>query len=345
MYADALAERTLGIKWNAGSPTFTLWAPTAQTATLLTWPVDGSGDPARTAATWDAAAGTWTVAANTIKENAPYLWEVDVYAHSTGKIETNQVTEPYSIALTTNSTRSIAIDLESAALAPEEWATTAAPVIEKQVDRSIYELHVRDFSIGDVTVPEEERGTYRAFTRDSAGTDQLRELAAAGINTVHLLPTFDLATIEENRSAQKTPDCDLASFGAGSEEQQACTGTVADQDGYNWGYDPLHFQAPEGSYAVDPEGGARVGEFREMVGALHATGLQVVLDQVYNHTAASGQADTSVLDKLVPGYYQRLNADGKVETSTCCENVATEHKAAEKLMVDSVVHVGQRIQG
>lgn len=337
LYADSLAERTLGIKWNAGSPTFTLWAPSAQKATLLTWPVDGSGVPARTAATWDAAAGTWTVAANAIKENAPYLWEVDVYAHSTGKIETNQVTDPYSIALTTNSTRSIAVDLESAALAPEEWATTAAPVIEKQVDRSIYELHVRDFSIGDVTVPEEERGTYRAFTRDSAGTDQLRELAAAGINTVHLLPTFDLATIEENRSAQKTPDCDLASFGAGSEEQQACAGAVADQDGYNWGYDPLHFQAPEGSYAVDPEGGARVGEFREMVGALHATGLQVVLDQVYNHTAASGQAHASVLDKLVPGYYQRLNSDGKVETSTCCENVATEHKAAEKLMVDSVV--------
>ncbi|MGO2541995.1 MAG: pullulanase-type alpha-1,6-glucosidase [Specibacter sp.] len=337
LYAGSLAGHTLGITWSQASPSFTLWAPTAQQATLLTWPADGSGEPVRTAATWDAAAGTWTAAPTVIAENAPYLWEVNVYAHSTGKVETNQATDPYSIALTTNSTRSIAVDLDAPAWAPEEWAKTPAPVIEKQVDRSIYELHVRDFSIGDTTVPEEERGTYRAFTRDSAGTAQLRELAAAGINTVHLLPTFDLATIEENRAAQKTPDCDLASFGAGSEEQQACTGAVADQDGYNWGYDPLHFQAPEGSYAVDPEGGARVAEFREMVGALHSTGLQVVLDQVYNHTAASGQADTSVLDKLVPGYYQRLNADGKVETSTCCENVATEHKAAEKLMVDSVV--------
>ncbi|WP_083508674.1 pullulanase-type alpha-1,6-glucosidase [Arthrobacter alpinus] len=337
LYAGSLAGRTLGIKWSASSPSFTLWAPTAQKATLLTWPADGSGEPARTAATWDAAAGTWTAAPNAIAENAHYLWEVDVYAHSTGKVETNQVTDPYSIALTTNSTRSIAVDLDSPAWAPEQWATTAAPVIEKQVDRSIYELHARDFSIGDTTVPEEERGTYRAFTRDSAGTAQLRELAAAGINTVHLLPTFDLATIEENRAAQKTPDCDLASFGAGSEEQQACAGAVANQDGYNWGYDPLHFQVPEGSYAVDPAGGARVAEFREMVGALHATGLQVVLDQVFNHTAASGQAGASVLDKVVPGYYQRLNADGKVETSTCCENVATEHKAAEKLMVDSVV--------
>ncbi len=196
---------------------------------------------------------------------------------------------------------------------------------------------MRDFSIGDETVPAEERGTYRAFTRDSAGTAQLEQLADAGINTVHLLPTFDIATIEENRAAQATPTCDLASFGPASPEQQACLDTIRDLDGFNWGYDPFHFQAPEGSYAVDPNGGARVAEFREMVGALHATGLQVVLDEVYNHTAASGQGEKSVLDRIVPGYYQRLNAVGNVETSTCCQNIATEHEVAEKLMVDSVV--------
>ena len=209
--------------------------------------------------------------------------------------------------------------------------------MERPVDRAIYELHVRDFSIGDETVPAEERGTYRAFTRDSAGTAQLKQLAEAGINTVHLLPTFDIATIEENRAAQATPACDLASFGPASTEQQACLESIRDLDGFNWGYDPFHFQAPEGSYAVDPNGGARVAEFREMVGALHATGLQVVLDEVYNHTAASGQGEKSVLDRIVPGYYQRLNAVGNVETSTCCQNVATEHEVAEKLMVDSVV--------
>jgi pullulanase/glycogen debranching enzyme len=88
---------------------------------------------------------------------------------------------------------------------------------------------------------------------------------------------------------------------------------------------------------VNPEGGARVGEFRTMVGSLHKMGLQVVLDEVYNHTSASGQADTSVLDKVVPGYYQRLDGNGAVQTSTCCQNVATEHAVAQKLMVDSVV--------
>ena len=171
----------------------------------------------------------------------------------------------------------------------------------------------------------------------SDGTRQLRELADAGLTTVHLLPTFDIASIEEDRAAQQTPPCDLASLPPDSTQQQACVAQVADTDGYNWGYDPLHWSAPEGSYAVNPNGGARVAEFRTMVGALHSMGLQVVLDQVFNHTAASGQDPRSVLDRVVPGYYHRLNAVGTVETSTCCQNVATEHAMAEKLMVDSVV--------
>ena len=252
-------------------------------------------------------------------------------------IETNAVTDPYSVALTTNSERSVAIDLDDKAWRPKGWEKTKPPVIDRPVDRAIYELHIRDFSITDETVPAAERGTYRAFTRDSAGTTQLKQLAAAGINTVHLLPSFDIATIEENRAAQAVPDCDLESYGPASTEQQACIATVADTDGFNWGYDPYHYSVPEGSYAVDPEGGARVGEFREMVGALHGMGLQVVLDEVFNHTAQSGQGEKSVLDQVVPGYYQRLNATGAVETSTCCQNVATEHAVAQKLMVDSVV--------
>ena len=112
------------------------------------------------------------------------------------------------------------------------------------------------------------------------------------------------------------------------------------KDAFNWGYDPWHFSAPEGSYAstaAKADGGARVAEFRTMVGGLHRDGLRVVLDQVFNHTAASGQDAKSVLDRVVPGYYHRLNATGAVETSTCCQNIATEHQMAQKLMVDSVV--------
>ncbi|MFV4912463.1 pullulanase-type alpha-1,6-glucosidase [Microbacterium lacticum] len=337
LYADAVADDDLGVSFRGSKPTFRVWAPTAQTATLLTWDAGATGDPARREASFDSASGTWSVTGGKALTGDEYLWEVAVYAPTTGKVETNQVTDPYAVALTTNSTRSVAIDLADPAWAPKVWKKTKAPVIARDVDRAIYELHIRDFSIGDETVPETERGTYLAFARHSAGTQQLKQLASAGINTVHLLPSFDIATIEENRAQQAVPACDLASFAPDSAEQQACVAAVADTDGFNWGYDPFHFQAPEGSYAVNPEGGARVGEFRTMVGSLHKMGLQVVLDEVYNHTSASGQADTSVLDKVVPGYYHRLDGNGAVQTSTCCQNVATEHAVAQKLMVDSVV--------
>jgi pullulanase-type alpha-1,6-glucosidase len=342
LFADAVADADLGASYDGKKPTFRLWAPTAKSATLLTWDAStGSatptGDPVRHEATQDAASGIWTVAGDTSLYADEYKWEVEVYAPTTDAVETNSVTDPYSVALTVNSTRSVAIDLADKAFAPKKWQNTKAPKIDRPVDRSIYELHIRDFSMTDETVPAAERGTYLAFTRNSAGTKQLKQLADAGINTVHLLPSFDIATIEEDRSKQAEPDCDLASFGPASTEQQACIEAVVDADGFNWGYDPYHYSVPEGSYAVNPNGGARVGEFRSMVGALHGMGLQVVLDEVFNHTAQSGQGEKSVLDRIVPGYYHRLNAVGNVETSTCCQNVATEHEVAQKLMVDSVV--------
>ncbi|WP_067195166.1 pullulanase-type alpha-1,6-glucosidase [Microbacterium sp. XT11] len=337
LYATALDDVTLGVTFRGVNPTFRLWAPTAQSATLLTWPAGSTGEPTRREAAWDAASGVWTVKGKKALKGVEYLWEVVVYAPSTGKVETNRVTDPYSVALTLNSERSVAIDLDDKAWTPKTWDKTKAPVIEESVDRAIYELHIRDFSISDETVPADLRGTYLAFAEKSAGTDQLRQLADAGINTVHLLPSFDIASIEEDRAAQAVPACDLASYGPASDQQQACVQAVAARDGFNWGYDPYHYSTPEGSYAVNPDGGARVAEFRTMVGALHGMGLQVVLDQVFNHTAASGQDEKSVLDRIVPGYYHRLNAAGAVETSTCCQNVATEHLAAQKLMVDSIV--------
>lgn len=337
LYAEAVSDVELGVTFDGRKPTFRLWAPTAQQATLLTWDAGSDADPVRHEATWDAASGVWQVKGKKDLKDDEFLWEVVVYAPSTGRIETNTVTDPYSVALTLNSERSVAIDLDDRAWQPETWREAEVPEVERSVDRAIYELHIRDFSITDETVPEERRGTYLAFAEDSAGTDQLRELADAGINTVHLLPSFDIATIEEDRDAQAVPDCDLASYGPASDQQQACIQAVAGQDGFNWGYDPYHYSTPEGSYAVDADGGARVGEFRTMVGSLHEMGLQVVLDEVFNHTASSGQAETSVLDRVVPGYYHRLNAAGAVETSTCCQNVATEHLVAQKLMVDSVV--------
>jgi|JI10StandDraft_1071094.scaffolds.fasta_scaffold06400_2 pullulanase-type alpha-1,6-glucosidase len=343
LYAASATTRSYGAVFaGTGGPTYRVWAPTAKKVTLLTWPATASGDApisaAKRTAMIRATDGSWSVKAGA--KNARYVYEVVVYARSTGKIETVRVTDPYSVALTLNSTRSVAVNLKDPAFRPALWATTKQPGLARFADTSIYELHVRDFSISDTSVPTEQRGSYLAFAGNGKGMQHLKALRSAGLNTIHLLPTFDIASIQEDPAKQSTPQCDLASMPPDSEEQQACIDAIRGNDAFNWGYDPWHWMAPEGSYASTPaaaDGGKRVAEFRAMVGGLHRAGLRVVLDQVFNHTPTSGLADTSVLDKVVPDYYQRLNATGAVETSTCCQNIATEHLMAQKAMVDAVV--------
>ncbi|HEY5820359.1 MAG TPA: pullulanase-type alpha-1,6-glucosidase, partial [Propionibacteriaceae bacterium] len=341
LYGSA-AKNAYGITWS-GKPTFRLWAPTAKAVKLLTWPAGSADQPAAAAKSTTMsrkADGSWSARVAAPK-GTRYLYAVTVYVPTTGKVETNLVTDPYSVALTLNSTRSVAVDLNDKAYRPKAWAKTKAPTLKQNVDSTIYELHVRDFSINDTSVPAAHRGSYLAFAdQQGNGYQHLEELAKAGLNTVHLLPTFDIASIEEDPAKQAKPDCDLASYAPDSEEQQACVAAIAGKDAFNWGYDPWHWMAPEGSYAssaAKADGGQRVAEFRTMVGGLHQAGLRVVLDQVFNHTPTSGQADTSVLDQIVPGYYQRLNATGGVETSTCCQNIATENTMGQKIMVDGVV--------
>ena len=130
---------------------------------------------------------------------------------------------------------------------------------------------------------------------------------------MHLLPAFDIASVNEDKTTWQSVD-EAAMPALPPDSRPAAGGgrrPSADQDGFNWGYDPYHYTAPEGSYATDPQGTARIREFRQMVQALNAAGLRVVMDVVYNHTNASGQDDNSVLDKIVPGYYHRLDADGR----------------------------------
>jgi len=340
LYAGRASAAKLGARFSGAEPTFRIWSPTAQSASLLVWPAGQALDaaPVRVRADLSDASGVWTAQGRRGWRDARYQWELTVFAPSTAKVETNRVTDPYATGLTQNSTHAVAVDLADPAYRPALWRTAKPPKVAQPVDQTIYELHVRDFSVDDTTVPAAHRGTYLAFADTGLGRKHLRALQAAGLTTVHLLPTFDIATIEEDRAAQKVPDCDLRSFPPDGEQQQACVGAVRGTDGYNWGYDPYHWSVPEGSYATQADGGARVAEFRTMVGALHADGLHVVLDQVFNHTAESGQGERSVLDKVVPGYYHRLDPrSGAVETSTCCQNVATEHALAEKMMVDSVV--------
>ncbi|GAA2880858.1 pullulanase-type alpha-1,6-glucosidase [Streptomyces mexicanus] len=321
----------LGPVFHDGKPTLSVWAPTAQRVALE---LGGTTVPMRR----DDATGVWSVTGPASWKGKAYRYVVTVWAPSVRKLVVNKVTDPYSVALTANSERSLVVDLDDKALAPSSWSSLRKPQAVPLRDAQIQELHIRDFSIADTTVPAEDRGTYLAFTdKDSDGSRHLRELAKAGTSYVHLLPAFDFATVPEKKADQATPGCDLASYPADSDRQQACVAGTAAQDAYNWGYDPYHYTVPEGSYATDPDGTARTVEFRKMVQALNQDGLRVVMDVVYNHTAAGGQADTSVLDRIVPGYYQRLLADGSVADSTCCANTAPENAMMGKLVVDSIV--------
>ena len=335
VYDDAY-DRDLGVTWHGRTPKLAVWAPTAKDVDLLVRAAGATTDTLVQMRRDDD--GVWSVTGRRDWNGASYLFEVDVYVPAEDAVVTNIVTDPYSLALTTDSARSVIVDLDDPSLRPAGWSSLHKPNLAQPEDSTIYELHVRDFSIGDETVPAAHRGGYLAFTDTASdGMQHLRTLAAAGLNTVHLLPVFDIATIPERRADQATPACDLESFGPSSEEQQACVTAVAANDGFNWGYDPWHYTTPEGSYATDPEGPGRTLEFRRMVAALNQSGLRVVMDVVYNHTTASGQDPKSVLDRIVPGYYHRLSATGAVETSTCCANTASEHRMMEKLMVDSVV--------
>ena len=331
-------DGTLGVAFSGNNPTLKVWAPTARSVKLHLF---NDANPATAAnvipMNLDAATGVWSAAGNSAWKNKFYLYEVEVFVRSTGRIERNLVTDPYSISLSTNSQRSQIVDLNDAALKPLGWNLIRKPFVNEPEDITLYELHVRDFSANDPTVPEAERGTFKAFTRFSNGMRHLNALARAGLTHVHLLPVFDFASVNEDKSQWQQPDGDLSSFAPNSPEQQARVGAIANSDGYNWGYDPLHYTVPEGSYSTDPNGSKRILEFRQMVQSLAFNGLQVVMDVVYNHTSASGQSDRSVLDRVVPGYYHRYNNEGFIERSTCCENTASENNMMEKLMIDSVL--------
>lgn len=329
----------LGVEFANGVPTLRVWAPTAISVGVRVYPGSKIMVGPLTPMVRDDKTGVWSVTGPAAWKNQFYLYEVQVYVPRTGKIEKNLVTDPYSLNLSMNSLKSQMVDLSDPGLKPAGWNGLTKPALINPEDSVIYELHVRDFSIHDETVPEKLRGKFAAFTvTNSDGMKHLKSLAEAGLTHIHLLPVFDIASVDEDSATWQTVDEKLLkTYGPASDKQSQAVNLIKGTDGFNWGYDPYHYTVPEGSYSTQPDGPARIVEFREMVKALNQTGLRVVMDVVYNHTSQSGQDPKSVLDKIVPGYYYRLNAEGNVETSTCCQNTATEHAMMEKLMVDSVV--------
>ncbi|MCM2679888.1 pullulanase-type alpha-1,6-glucosidase [Echinimonas agarilytica] len=356
-------EAELGSMISAASTVFSVWAPTATQVNVLAFDADKnalSGSPF--ALTEDPDTGIWS-ADTDVPEFSYYQYEVSVYHPTTGKMETLITTDPYSLSLSMNSVYSQVVDLEHTNLKPAGWDNHSVPLTAPQ-DIVIYESHIRDFSAFDATVSAENRGKYLAFTEtNSTSMQHIKELRDAGLTHFHLMPAFDIATINEdpeqrvdisdtvgklcglNSNASvcsEDSDTTLISLLEACDSSTQCAETIVDDirglDSFNWGYDPYHYGAPEGSYASDAEGTTRIVEFREMVQSLHEQDLNVVMDVVYNHTNASGINEKSVLDKVVPGYYHRLNVDtGSVEQSTCCDNTATEHRMMAKLMTDTLV--------
>jgi len=330
----------LGITIVDGVPSLAVWAPTAKNVSLLLFEDSNPrSEGTEIAMTRDDAFGAWSVTGEDDWVGKFYLYRVEVFVPSEQAIVINDVTDPYSISLSINSVRSHIVDLNDPTLKPEGWDSIVKPVLENPEDITVYELHIRDFSVFDDSVPAEQRGTYGAFALlESNGMKHLQTLSEAGLTHLHLLPSFDIATINENRNRWFEPDYELmATFAPDSEEQQAELLAIRDLDAFNWGYDPYHFMAHEGSYALNPDGSGRILEYRQMVQAVNSVGLRFVQDVVFNHTNASGQASKSVFDRIVPTYYHRLNDRGTVERSTCCENTATEHNMMRRLMVDTIV--------
>jgi pullulanase len=338
---------TLGVVFHAGNEQWSdfpdlenhdvklkVWAPTAQEVSLLLFDHETDTTPSATIPMTNHN-GVWGAGGDISWQGKYYLYSVKVWVSADGAVDTNVTSDPYSIDIALNGTKSRITNLESAATEPAGWDNSTSPPLASFSDMSLYELHVRDFSINDLTVPASDRGMYEAFNdQNSNGMKHLRALAQSGLKAVHILPSFHFASVNEDKSTWIIPT-GLAAYPPDGEQQQAAVTASQANPAYNWGYDPVHYMAPEGSYAINPVN--RVREYRTMVEGLHNAGLRVVQDVVFNHTNASGEGPNSNLDEVVPNYYHRLDANGNLETASCCADTAAEHKMMEKLIIDTLV--------
>lgn len=365
---DANEVNDLGATVTENEVNFKLWAPTAQQVNVLLFdekmqPINSAG----LSMVEDTNTGIWSATGDSALNGTYYQYQVTVYHPESKQVETLNTTDPYSLSLSVNSKYSQVVNLNDESTQPKNWLNHQVPTVKNVEDNIFYETHIRDFSADDKVLSNDSfRGKYKAFSeQNSDGIKHLKSLQRAGLNNIHLLPTFDIGTVNED--PQQTIDlndnlskvCSIApkasicseSFNAEQslksvlqgydiqgEKAQAFVSELRRLDNYNWGYDPYHYTVPEGSYAVNPQGKSRLVEFREMVQSLHGLGFRVIMDVVYNHTLESRLESKSVLDKIVPNYYHRLNTiSGKIEQSTCCDNTATERVMMAKLMSDSLV--------
>ena len=349
--SDDADEAALGPVYANGEITASVWAPTAQDVKLRLYDTRADGALVFNAdldMALDSETGIWRRAASVGEwDGRYYRYVVTAYHPSEWQVLAREARDPYSVSAYTGSLASQFVDVAAAEFKPEGWDAELdfAPLPPERA--VVYEGHIRDFSARDESTPQAHRGKYLAFaSADSAPVTHLKQLAAAGVTHFHVLPTFDVRSINEDPAQQvnlRNAIFELCRLDDSNKE--LCPGDVrdtttileklqdldpttdaarkvitaiADLDGYNWGYDPVLYNVPEGSYATDPRGPARIRELRAMIQALHGMGLRVVMDVVYNHTSDEGaDGSFSVFDRIVPGYYYRRNATtGGVERAS-----------------------------
>lgn len=312
---SAYSGNDLGASYSKKATTFKVWSPNAASVrvNIFEHGSDNEGDAGSImsrAMSLDKTTGVWSVTINGDLLNKYYTYSV-----THGKT-TKETADVYAKACGVNGQRSMVVDLSTTN--PEGWENDKHVLVQNQTDASVWEISVADFSSSESSgVSEANRGKYLAFTEEgttvngvqgasSTCVDYLKKL---GVKYVQIMPFYDFGSVDESKN-------------------------IMDQ--YNWGYDPVNYNCPEGSYSTNPKKGeVRIKECKQMIQALHNAGIGVIMDVVYNHTYASD----SWFQRTVPNYYYRMNNDGTFSNGSGCSNdTASEHLMFRKYMIDSVTY-------
>lgn len=312
---SAYSGNDLGASYSKKATTFKVWSPNAASVrvNIFEHGSDNEGDAGSImsrAMSLDKTTGVWSVTINGDLLNKYYTYSV-----THGKT-TKETADVYAKACGVNGQRSMVVDLSTTN--PEGWKNDKHVLVQNQTDASVWEISVADFSSSESSgVSEANRGKYLAFTEEgttvngvqgasSTCVDYLKKL---GVKYVQIMPFYDFGSVDESKN-------------------------IMDQ--YNWGYDPVNYNCPEGSYSTNPKKGeVRIKECKQMIQALHNAGIGVIMDVVYNHTYTSD----SWLQRTVPNYYYRMNNDGTFSNGSGCSNdTASEHLMFRKYMIDSVTY-------
>ncbi len=290
----------LGAVYTPAATAFRVWAPTASAVNLNLY-AQGQGGRARVLSMDSGPQGTWALTLTGDLAGTYYTYTATVDGTP------REACDPYAQAVGVNGRRALVLPMASTD--PAGWDRDKNPQAGKPItDCIIYELHLRDLSLGP-GAGIAHKGKYLGLTETGTRTPGgqktgLDHMADLGITHVHLLPVYDYGSVDE---ADPRPQ-------------------------FNWGYDPVNFNAPEGSYATDPfDGAVRIREFKQMVAALHSRGIAVILDVVYNHVF---KKELFCMNRLVPGYFSRGSSNG----SGCGNDTASERSMVRKYIVDSLCH-------